>query len=168
MKMERPDPVIALGLALALAGAGALLRPRGGGEHAVESALVAGRARYALDLGRGVVRVADALGGESLPIEMAVVVDGTLRPLAGATTGPRTRRVVQVIAGAVTVKVMVRIDHGVLRARVLGPERLAPHRVELRYQLTATSPGGGPRAVGSRDSAPRRPPPTRSRGRARR
>ena len=41
MKMERPDPVIALGLALALAGAGALLRPRGGGEHAVESALVA-------------------------------------------------------------------------------------------------------------------------------
>ena len=153
MKMERPDPVIALGLALALAGAGALLRPRGGGEHAVESALVAGRARYALDLGRGVVRVADALGGESLPIEMAVVVDGTLRPLAGATTGPRTRRVVQVIAGAVTVKVMVRIDHGVLRARVLEPERLAPHRVELRYELTATSPvwvpGGGELAAGA-------------------
>lgn len=152
VKKGRPDPILALGLALALAGAGALLRPRGGREQAVES-LVAGRARYAFDLTRGVVRVADARGGEPIPIEMTVVVDGAIRPLVGATSGTRTRRVVEVVSGGVTVKVMVRIDHGVLRARVLEPERLAPHRVELRYELTATSPvwvpGGGELAAGA-------------------
>lgn len=147
-RRNRPafDWVLGLGLALALVGGGALLRPRDRREPVVDS-MVAGRARYELDLSRGVVRVAQASGGEAVPIEMTLVVDGTLRPLVGATSGSRTRRVIEVVAGGVTVKVMVRIDRGVLRVRVLEHERLAPHRVELRYELTTPAPvwipGGG-------------------------
>ncbi len=146
------DPVLAFGLGVAALAAGFLLRPRAERAPHEVDAIVAGEARYTFDLTDGKIRVADVRGGEELLLEPELVVDGTVRPLVGASTGTSAHRVVEVVAGEVKVKVLLRVDHGLLRARVLDPEALAPHRVELRYEIATGAPvwvpGAGELAAG--------------------
>ncbi|MBK8214284.1 MAG: hypothetical protein IPK71_11100 [Myxococcales bacterium] len=141
------DKVVLAGVVLATLFAALVLRPKKSDEPHELEAVVVGDAKYKLDFRDGRILVSDAKRGGEVSLEATVLVDGTVRPLAGPTSGTETARVVEVSAGAVKVKVSVRLERGLLRARVLDTDRLAPHVVELRLATTPASsvwvPGSG-------------------------
>lgn len=149
MKVRRADgidKVVLAGVVLATLFAALVLRPKKSDEpHELESVVV-GDAKYKLDFRDGRILVSDAKRGGEVSLEATVLVDGTVRPLAGPTSGTDTARVVEVSAGPVKVKVSVRLERGLLRARVLDTDLLAPHTVELRL---ATAPASGVWVPGS-------------------
>lgn len=154
MKKDGIDKTLVLGGLLAIVAFGLAVRPRRGPEGPRLEAVVVGEASYKLDFREGKILVADAHGEGEVEIDANVVVDGTLRPLAGPTSGTDTARIIDVTAGDVKLKVAVRLEDGLLRARVQDPDALAPHRVELRFALTPAStvwvPGAGELATGDR------------------
>jgi len=151
-KKESLDKTVVGGLVVALVAAALAVRPHKLVEKTRLEAVVVGEASFKLDFREGRIVVADAHGEGEVEIEANVVVDGTLRPLAGPTSGTDTFRVVEVSAGDVKVKVVVRLERGLLRARVQDADSLAPHRVELRLALSPSStvwvPGAGELATG--------------------
>jgi ribosomal protein S19 len=142
------EPVALLGVGIAtVAFALAVWPKKGAEEHHEPERVVAGEARYTFDFTRGTVAVSDVRGDNEVTIEASLVVDGTLRPLAGPSTGTDTEKTVEVSASGLRIKVALVLDQGLLRARVLDPETFAPHRVELRFDLPANGsvwvPGAG-------------------------
>ncbi len=142
------EPVALLGVGIAaVAFALAVWPKKSAEEHHEPERVVAGEARYTFDFTRGTVAVSDVRGENEVTIEASLVVDGTLRPLAGPSTGSDTEKTVEVSAAGLRIKVALVLDQGLLRARVLDPETLAPHRVELRFDLPASGsvwvPGAG-------------------------
>lgn len=154
MKRSREglDKVVLAGVVLATLFAALVLRPKRSEEPPELEAVVVGDAKYKLDFRDGRILVSDAKRGGEVSLEATVLVDGTVRPLAGPTSGTDTARVVEVSAGPVKVKVSVRLERGLLRARVLDADALAPHAVELRLATTPASnvwvPGAGELASG--------------------
>lgn len=151
-RREGLDKVVLAGVVLATLFAALVLRPKKSDGPAELEAVVVGDAKYKLDFRDGRILVSDAKRGGQVSLEATVLVDGTVRPLAGTTSGTDTARVVEVSAGAVKVKVSVRLEGGLLRVRVLDTEALAPHAVELRLATTPASsvwvPGAGELASG--------------------
>lgn len=142
------EPFALLGIGIATVAFALAVWPKKGAEerHELER-VVAGEARYTFDFTRGTVAVSDVRGENEVTIEASLVVDGTLRPLAGTSTGTDTEKTVEVTAAGLRIKVALVLDQGLLRARVLDPETLAPHRVELRFDMPANGsvwvPGAG-------------------------
>lgn len=135
------DKTVLGGVLVALVALVLVMRPhRAPHESAPLEAVVVGAARFKLDLQDGKILVADAKGRGEIEIEANLVVDGTLRPLAGPVTGSELVRVVEVSAGAVRARVQLRLEDGLLRAKVLDPDALAPHQVELRFALAPSAP----------------------------
>jgi len=135
------DKTVIGGVLVALVALALVIRPHGAPPKGPSlETVVVGAARFQLDLQEGKILVADARGEGEVSIEANVVVDGTLRPLAGPSSGPELARIVEVSAGALKVRVQIRLDRGLLRARVLDAEALAPHRVELRFALSPSAP----------------------------
>ena len=140
-RYDTVDKSLLGGVLVALVGLALVMKPhRSSLKAPALEAVVVGDARFKLDLRDGKILVGDAHGTSEVEIEANLVVDGTLRPLAGPFSGTELARVVEVNAGGVKAKVLIRLERGLLRARIQDPETLAPHRVELRFAIVPTAP----------------------------